>query len=82
MYNYLLLLQVTVKVLDINDNRPIFILPMAMVEKYESTETGFIVYNLTATDRDSNLNGIVHYRIESGNTNNTFIIQQTTGKER
>ena len=74
--------KVYITVNDVNDNDPYFKGLIKQVERYESAETDFIVYNVTATDRDSNLNGIVHYRIESGNTNNTFIIEQTTGKER
>ncbi|XP_053307224.1 cadherin-23 [Spea bombifrons] len=70
---------VLITVLDINDNRPIF-----LKSSYEATipedvpNSGSIV-QLEATDEDEGENGRVWYRIVSGNSRNNFRIDVITG---
>ncbi|KAJ3610697.1 hypothetical protein NHX12_022789, partial [Muraenolepis orangiensis] len=61
---------VFVVVLDVNDNRPIF-----LQNSYETS----VLENVQATDADQGENGRVLYKILSGNSNQLFRIDERTG---
>ncbi|XP_046326847.2 protein dachsous-like [Haliotis rufescens] len=59
-------ISVTIRVVDINDNAPVFEQdPVLLRTVKENTPTGHAVYTFTATDKDSGQNGTVQYRITS-----------------
>ncbi|XP_058263975.1 protocadherin alpha-8-like isoform X9 [Hemibagrus wyckioides] len=58
-------LNVTVTVLDINDNRPVFSQEVYTVHLQENSPTGTIVIKLSATDLDDGLNGEIIYSLSS-----------------
>ncbi|XP_068695423.1 cadherin EGF LAG seven-pass G-type receptor 3-like isoform X1 [Montipora foliosa] len=64
--------EVYVHVLDLNDNAPRFVLDTYQKVISENVSVDTAILRVTATDPDSGTNGQVHYTIESGNTNNTF----------
>ncbi|XP_039176461.1 cadherin-23 isoform X5 [Crotalus tigris] len=68
----------TVAVLDNNDNRPIFYPAVLSVRILENSPAGFSVLQVIATDMDSGLNQQLSYRIESG-AQDKFLIHANTG---
>ncbi|XP_058044049.1 cadherin-23 [Ahaetulla prasina] len=68
----------TVTILDDNDNRPIFHPPVLSVRILENSPAGFSVLQIIATDMDSGLNQQLSYRIESG-AQDKFLIHVNTG---
>lgn len=73
---------VAVDVIDVNDNAPVFsqLQFSAQVERI-LTANQVVVNSLTATDADTSGNfGTVSYRFVSGNENNLFSINATTGQ--
>nr|XP_006812462.1 PREDICTED: protocadherin Fat 4-like [Saccoglossus kowalevskii] len=70
--------RVTIMVLDINDNAPVFVSQNAATIM-ESTLTGADVTTVTAVDPDAGSNGEVSYSL-SESVNNPFSIHETTGK--
>uniref|UniRef100_A0A2K5XDI8 Protocadherin Fat 4 n=1 Tax=Mandrillus leucophaeus TaxID=9568 RepID=A0A2K5XDI8_MANLE len=71
--------EVTVMVLDINDNNPIFAQTLYKVEINENTLTGTDIIQVFAADGDEGTNGQVRYGIVNGNTNQEFRIDSVTG---
>lgn len=70
---------VTVMVLDVNDNNPRFSQSIFKVEISENTLTGTDLIQVVASDADEGLNGMVRYSIIEGNPNNEFRIDSVTG---
>lgn len=69
---------VTVTVIDVNDNGPSFASSEIPVKILEDTRVGQVFYNVTADDPDSGLFGQVRYTLLS-NPNNTFNLDRDTG---
>ncbi|XP_041605195.1 cadherin-23 isoform X4 [Vulpes lagopus] len=67
-----------VTILDDNDNWPTFSPSTLTVHLLENCPPGFSVLQVTATDRDSGLNGELIYRIEAG-AQDRFLIHPITG---
>ena len=61
---------VSIKVLDVNDNQPVFGKSPYTLDVLEDKSTGYVVGSVTATDADAGLNGRVVYSISRGNTGN------------
>ena len=70
---------VSVKVLDENDNTPKFSLPFYPVSVLENTAINTNILRVTATDPDDGTNGLVTFSIVSGNKNDAFAIDNSTG---
>ena len=68
-----------VELIDENDNAPLFTEDVYNLSVVENSERGIIVTQLTANDLDIGSNANVSFAIVSGNTDNTFIINATTG---
>ncbi|XP_062424138.1 desmoglein-2-like [Rhea pennata] len=71
-----------IKILDINDNDPVFSLDFFVGSIEELSEAGTIVMRINATDADepNNLNSKIAFRITSQNPNNAFSINKDTGE--
>ena len=69
----------TVMIEDINDNTPIFNPKTYDNTVAEDTEVGTTLLQVTATDLDTGLNGIVSYFIISGDDNFDFYMDQSSG---
>ncbi|MCI4394856.1 hypothetical protein PGIGA_G00173570 [Pangasianodon gigas] len=70
--------QITVKVLDVNDNAPVFSQEFYQVVLPELTPADVFVVAVSATDRDSSLNGKISYRLLSS-TKSGFYINNENG---
>ncbi|KAG7314164.1 hypothetical protein KOW79_022660 [Hemibagrus wyckioides] len=70
--------QITIKVLDVNDNAPVFSQEFYQVLLPELTPADVFVLAVSATDRDSGLNGKISYRLLSS-TKDGFYISQVNG---
>ncbi|KAG7461989.1 hypothetical protein MATL_G00197140 [Megalops atlanticus] len=72
-------MDVTVVVLDVNDNTPSFSQNIYDIEIEENTLTGTDVLQVFASDADEGTNGQIRFSIGSGNTNSDFRIDSVTG---
>uniref|UniRef100_A0A663N5R5 Cadherin related 23 n=1 Tax=Athene cunicularia TaxID=194338 RepID=A0A663N5R5_ATHCN len=70
---------VYVTVLDVNDNRPIFLQSSYEVSVPEDIPAASSIVQVKATDADEGINGRVWYRIVKGNEQNHFRINPSTG---
>ncbi|XP_069510013.1 protocadherin gamma-A4-like [Ambystoma mexicanum] len=73
---------ITVKVIDTNDNAPAFDRAVYSVKLPENVPFGTSVLQLSATDLDEGLNGEVRYFFDKRvpmSTQNTFKLEETTG---
>ncbi|XP_078800590.1 protocadherin-23-like isoform X2 [Oryzias latipes] len=70
--------EVKVQVLDVNDNAPVFTQVSYKVEMSELASAETLVLTVSATDRDSGLNGKITYRLLSSPLQG-FYIQPDTG---
>ncbi|XP_060039165.1 protocadherin-11 X-linked isoform X2 [Erinaceus europaeus] len=74
--------KVTINVVDVNDNRPVFVVPSSNYS-YElvlpSIIPGTVVFTAIATDNDTGMNAELRYSIVGGNTKGLFIIDKRTG---
>lgn len=74
--------KVTIHVVDVNDNKPVFLVPPSN-HSYElilpSTNPGTVVFKVVAIDNDTGMNSELRYSIIGGNTKGLFVIDQTTG---
>ncbi|XP_053317380.1 protocadherin Fat 4 [Spea bombifrons] len=70
---------VVVIVLDINDNNPRFSQSIYKVEISEDTLTGTDLIQVTASDADEGVSGMVRYSIMEGNPSGEFRIDTVTG---
>ncbi|XP_049330080.1 protocadherin gamma-A11-like [Astyanax mexicanus] len=78
-------LNVTIVVLDSNDNPPIFNQDVYSVTLPENIETGFVVLKVTATDLDEGLNGDIVYSFGSevnARVRDIFSLDNKTGEIR
>ena len=71
---------VNIKVLDINDNDPCFLLPLYQALITENIPKGTNVLKLQAYDSDSGLNGALLYTIINNQNYLPFTIGQSTGQ--
>ncbi|XP_031655229.1 cadherin-23 [Oncorhynchus kisutch] len=70
---------VFVEVLDVNDNRPIFLQNSYETSILENVPIGSSILQVQATDSDQGENGRVLYRILSGNSKGLFRINELSG---
>ena len=68
-----------VAVQDVNDNQPVFSLPVYSASIYEGDQIGKSVITIQATDSDIGANGKITYSIIQGNIDNAFSIDPSTG---
>ncbi|KAG7458951.1 hypothetical protein MATL_G00226040, partial [Megalops atlanticus] len=73
--------KVEVTVLDVNDNAPVFERDPFLTELAENLPPQKLLV-VSATDRDSGLNGQLEYAIIGGNVGNSFSIDKSTGELR
>ncbi|KAI8521410.1 hypothetical protein Bbelb_011640 [Branchiostoma belcheri] len=69
--------EVTVEVLDENDNSPVFDREMYAANVTEDTSGGSLILQVTASDEDEGSNSDITYSIRSGNTEDIFFINST-----
>uniref|UniRef100_A0A3Q3MB37 Protocadherin Fat 4 n=1 Tax=Mastacembelus armatus TaxID=205130 RepID=A0A3Q3MB37_9TELE len=72
-------MDVTMMILDVNDNTPSFSQNIYDIEIEENTLTGTDVIQVFATDADEGTNGQIRFSISGGNTNSDFRIDSVTG---
>lgn len=72
-------MDVTMMVLDVNDNTPSFSQNIYDIEIDENTLTGTDVIQVFASDADEGTNGQMRFSISGGNTNSDFRIDSVTG---
>ena len=70
---------ITIQVIDENDNSPAFTMDLYRISVEEHSSTGTPVITVQADDEDSGILGQVSYSITSGNNESDFIINSTTG---
>lgn len=70
---------VTVQVLDINDNAPIFVSTPFQATVLENVPIGYSVIHIQAVDADSGENSRLEYRLTEITTNFPFTINNSTG---
>ncbi|XP_068181890.1 protocadherin alpha-10-like isoform X3 [Antennarius striatus] len=73
---------ITVNVLDINDNAPVFSQTLYKARVYENVQTGTSIITLNATDVDAGHNGQVFYsfsKVGKGKQTDLFAIEERTG---
>ncbi|XP_055080999.1 protocadherin alpha-2-like [Periophthalmus magnuspinnatus] len=76
-------LNVTVIVLDSNDNRPVFTQEVYEISLPENVEIGTVVIALTATDADDGINGEIEYSLRESliqGVKNVFKIDKISGE--
>lgn len=71
-----------IRILDENDNVPIFDPKQYSASVAENASIGAMVLQVSATDMDEGENGRVRYSIESGDQNRDFSISEDTGVVR
>lgn len=64
--------------LDVNDNRPVFI-SVDAVQVMEDAEVGSLLHHFVAIDGDQGENGVVSYVILAGNKKGFFTLEEKTG---
>ncbi|XP_076005220.1 protocadherin Fat 4 [Genypterus blacodes] len=72
-------MDVTMMVLDVNDNTPSFSQNIYDIEIEENILTGTDVIQVFASDADEGTNGQIRFSISDGNTNSDFRIDSVTG---
>uniref|UniRef100_A0A8D3DRM0 Protocadherin Fat 4 n=1 Tax=Scophthalmus maximus TaxID=52904 RepID=A0A8D3DRM0_SCOMX len=72
-------MDVTMMVLDVNDNTPSFSQNIYDIEIEENTLTGTDVIQVFASDADEGTNGQIRFSISGGNSNSDFRIDSVTG---
>ncbi|XP_066141158.1 cadherin-related tumor suppressor isoform X1 [Euwallacea fornicatus] len=70
---------IAIKVLDENDNNPVFDPRQYSASIAENASIGAMVLRVSATDIDDGLNGKVRYSISNGDANRDFSIAEDTG---
>uniref|UniRef100_A0AAY4DS48 Cadherin-23 n=1 Tax=Denticeps clupeoides TaxID=299321 RepID=A0AAY4DS48_9TELE len=68
----------TITILDVNDNPPVFRPPSFTVRLPENSPSGVVVTQLLASDADSGSNGWLLYRLESG-AQDRFVVDALSG---
>lgn len=74
--------QIFVKILDENDNSPVFDPKQYSASIAENASIGAMVLHVSATDIDEGSNGRVRYSISSGDNNRDFSISEDSGVVR
>nr|XP_018915731.1 PREDICTED: cadherin-related tumor suppressor [Bemisia tabaci] len=74
--------KILVRVLDENDNSPVFDPKQYSASIAENASIGASVLQVSATDEDEGINGRVRYAIVAGDENRDFIISEDTGVVR
>ncbi|XP_041362432.1 cadherin-23-like [Gigantopelta aegis] len=69
---------VTINLIDLNDNSPIFSGVSFSKSLPENTKVGSTIIRLTATDKDEGSNGQIHYSVR-GTEDSVFKVNPTTG---
>ncbi|XP_036985754.2 protocadherin Fat 4 isoform X1 [Artibeus jamaicensis] len=69
---------VTVNVLDVNDNSPVFLPEEYFPTVLENAPSGTTVIHLNATDADSGANAVIAYTVQSSDSD-LFVIDPNTG---
>ncbi|KAM6981316.1 protocadherin Fat 4 [Aplochiton taeniatus] len=72
-------MEVTLLVLDVNDNTPCFSQNIYDLDLREDTLTGSDVTQVFASDADEGTNGQIRFSIAAGNSNSDFRIDSVTG---
>ncbi|XP_060743329.1 protocadherin beta-15-like [Tachysurus vachellii] len=78
-------LNITIIVLDVNDNRPIFSQDVYTTTLKENAPIGTLVLTLQANDNDEGVNGEVHFVFGGGQNQNSFdifVLDKATGEIR
>ncbi|CAF95303.1 unnamed protein product, partial [Tetraodon nigroviridis] len=78
-------LNLTIEVLDTNDNRPVFSKDIYLVSLDENAQRGTLVVQLNATDLDEGLNGEIEYsfgKTQKKKVQDTFELDSVTGEIR
>jgi protocadherin Fat 4 len=70
----------TVNILDVNDNSPIFSAMSYSATLSENTTTDSSVVNLSATDDDSGINAVLRFNLTSGDPYEQFSLDANTGR--
>ena len=70
----------SINILDINDNSPIFVKPVYNLNVSEAAGQNTWLTRVRATDRDYGTNGTVTYAIIGGNGDGNFRIDGTLGE--
>ncbi|XP_023558333.1 cadherin EGF LAG seven-pass G-type receptor 1 isoform X2 [Octodon degus] len=68
---------VSITVLDVNDNDPVFTQPLYELRLNEDAAVGSSVLTLRARDRDAN--SVITYQLTGGNTRNRFALSSQSG---
>ncbi|XP_030892418.1 cadherin EGF LAG seven-pass G-type receptor 1-like, partial [Leptonychotes weddellii] len=68
---------VSITVLDVNDNDPVFTQPVYELRLNEDAAVGSSVLTLRARDRDAN--SVITYQLSGGNTRNRFALSSQSG---
>ncbi|XP_030380643.1 cadherin-related tumor suppressor [Scaptodrosophila lebanonensis] len=71
--------QLLIKILDDNDNSPVFDPKQYSASVAENASIGAMVLQVSATDVDEGVNGQVRYTISAGDENHDFSISEDTG---
>ncbi|XP_060231743.1 protocadherin-11 X-linked isoform X3 [Meriones unguiculatus] len=74
--------KVTINVVDVNDNKPVFIDPPSNYSfewVLPSTNPGTVVFKVVAIDNDTGMNAELRYSIIGGNLKGLFMIEQISG---
>ncbi len=71
--------EIRIRVEDVNDNAPVFVLDQSRVEILETASVGDFVAQVSALDLDYGTNSLLSYRISSGNSGTAFQIGVNTG---
>lgn len=74
---------VYIKIIDVNDHRPLFSQPIYFPSVVENSEPNKVVLHLNATDGDASLQSSIassiKYTIEGGNDQSNFVLDENTG---
>nr|XP_056711025.1 protocadherin-23 [Euleptes europaea] len=70
----------TIIVLDVNDEPPVFTKALYQASIYENKDPGEVVIKIEATDKDSGTNSLLHYEIFPGPGHEIFRINSDTGE--
>lgn len=71
--------EITIHIMDENDNSPAFLHRQYSATVSENTSVGLSVLQVFASDVDEGLNGQVRYSIIAGDLNHDFVMDQDTG---
>ena len=70
---------IAIKVLDVNDESPVFSQPAYSTSVSEASQTGLRILQFVAQDKDIGSNAEISYRLTSGHTSGVFNLNSTSG---